>query len=115
MPYLNWGKGQLAENIKDEILYNFDRNIKLMEDACSAILLEIQPLKNLPDNMRKHNQSNSNIQVTMIKEIYEKIANIQSNLNKVEKSTKTQEENINILIKKANKNDNILSSLSQRF
>ena len=58
---------QMAENIKIEVLNNFDRNIKLMEDACSAILLEILPLKNLPNNMTYENQSNSNIQVTMMK------------------------------------------------
>ena len=103
----------MAENIKIEVLNNFDRNIILMEDACSTILLEILQLKNLPNNMTHENQSNSNIQVTMIKQRYELIVNIQGNRTRIEQSTKAQEEKINILVKRTYKNEKILSSLSQ--
>lgn len=35
----------MAEQLRDEVLHDFDKNIKSMEDACSALLLEFQPLK----------------------------------------------------------------------
>lgn len=63
--------------------------------------------------MRRENQSNSDMQVTMVKEIYEKIANIHSNLVRVKKTTKTQGEKIDILIERTKKNEKILSDLSQ--
>ena len=63
----------LAENAKDEILQNFDRNIKVMEDACANILLDVQPLKDLPNNKLRQNQTNHNIQNIMIKELHNKV------------------------------------------
>lgn len=104
---------QTADETNEEIVISFDKSIKLMEDACSAIISVMEPLKTNTDNMRKEAQSNLKMQVTMIKEIYEKIANIHSNLVRVEKTTKTQEEKINLLIEQSNRNENILSSLSQ--
>ena len=64
------------ERVKEEVSISFTKSIKLMEDACLAIIIAIEPLKQTTDNLRREAQSILSIQVTMIKEIYEKVANI---------------------------------------
>ncbi|XXG61371.1 hypothetical protein AAC387_Pa05g0004 [Persea americana] len=93
----------LAENAKDEILQNFDRNIKIMEDACANILLDVHPLKDLPNNILRQNQSNHNIQNIMLTELHNKIDILQASLEKAEAKARTQEEKINILLKSSNR------------
>lgn len=56
-----------AEKTKEDILISFEKSIRLMEDACSAIVSVIEPFKTSTDNMRREAQSNQQMQVTMIK------------------------------------------------
>lgn len=48
--------------------------------------------------MRREAQNNLQTQVTMIKETYDKVANIHSHIGQVEKTTKIQVENSTKLI-----------------
>lgn len=42
-----------AEKMKEDISISFGKNIKLMEHACSAIILVLDPLKQATDNLRR--------------------------------------------------------------
>lgn len=42
-----------VEKMKEDILISFGKNIKLMEHACSAIILVLDPLKQATDNLRR--------------------------------------------------------------
>ena len=88
---------------KDEILQNFDRNIKIMEDVCANIQLDVQPLKDLPNSILRQNQSNHNIQNVMMKELHSKIDNLQNTMEKVDFKAKALENKIDILLKGSNK------------
>lgn len=93
----------LVEFTKEEILQNFDRNIKLIEDTYANLLLDIQPLKELPNSILRQNQSNHNIQQVMIKELHSKIDHLQHNMEKADNKAKAQENKIDILLKGSNK------------
>lgn len=101
----------MEENMREEVLQNFDRNIKLMEDTCSAILSNIDLTKGSIDSMKRENQNNLQSQVIMLKEIYGKVANIHDNLSRVEKATVAQDKKIDYLIEQLKRNNKILTNV----
>lgn len=98
----------LAEDIKEEVLLNFDKKIKLIEDACASILLETS----VPSNTLLQDLENHKTQCAMIREIYNKVRTTQASLEAVEKTTQTQEEKINSLIESSSQG--IKPIISQR-